>query len=55
MQLATRVAWSRYGFIMMNKCNNSVRLYDKTREDIYGFTLNNKKKSFITRITMALS
>ena len=41
IQLATRAMWSRYGFMMMNK-SNALRLYDETREDFYGFTVNNK-------------
>ena len=42
IQLATRETWSRYGFMIINKCNNNLRLYDETREAIYGFTVNNK-------------
>ena len=39
---------------MMNKCNNSVRLYDETREDFYGFTVS-KKKTIFYHTLLALS
>ena len=30
--------------MMINKCNDNLRRYDETREDFYGFTVNNKEK-----------
>ena len=38
-QLVTQATWSRYVFMMMNNCNNKLRLYDETRRDFYGFTI----------------
>ena len=52
IQVATRTTWSRYCFMMMNKCN--LRLYNETHEDIYGLAVNNKEK-IIYHIPMVLS
>ena len=54
IQVATRTTRSRYCFMMMNKCNSNLRLYNETHEDIYGLAVNNEEK-IIYHIPMVLS
>ena len=49
--VATRTTWSRYCFMMMNKCNSKLRLYNETHEDIYGLAVNNKEKNHLSHYT----